>query len=211
MKIGEVEYKGLKFKYRHDTTDWGIIKEACGGLNTRFFDVKPGEYWFDIGAHIGAFTCYALSKGAIVEAFEPVPDNFCLLKQNVAINGFVAPQVELWNSAITKNGGFIKLFIDTNNYGNCSIYERGTSQTIIVDSFPTSDFDKDNPYCLKVDTEGCEYEILSGLDLTNCQKLILENHYWLQPKENTIGIIKLMNDYFNHYEEYGGYMCYAWK
>lgn len=211
MKIGEIEYKGLKFKYRIDTTDWNIIREACGGLNTRWFDVKPGEFWFDIGAHIGSFTCYALSKGATVEAFEPVPENFSLLEQNVALNGFKFPSVDLWNKAITKDGGLISLYIDMVNFGNCSVYNSGTARMITIDSFPATELDDDVPYCLKIDTEGCEYEILSKINLNNCQKLILENHYWLQPKEHTLGIIDLVHTYFPNQEEHGGYMLYAWK
>lgn len=213
MKIGEVEYKGLKFKYRHDTTDWGIIKEACGGLNTRFFDVKPNELWLDIGAHIGAFTCYAASKGAEVISFEPIPDNFTLLKENVTLNHF-ENLVQLHKKAVGIEDTLIVLFIDRNNFGNCSVYPRGLQETIMVPTIPASVLNFHNPtwdICLKIDTEGCEYDILSELDLTKVKKLILENHYWLQPKEHTLGIIDLVHTYFNNVEEYGGYMLYGWN
>lgn len=210
MKISEVEYNGLKFKYRPETTDWGIIKEACGGLNTAFFDVKPGELWFDIGAHIGSFTCYAASKGAIVSSFEPIPDSFALLQQNVTMNR-LDRYVKTHNVAITNKLGEIELFIDDNNYGNCSKYSRGLSKTLKVKTIPASSLNLFDDFCIKLDTEGCEYDILSGIDLNKVTKLVLENHYWLQPKEQTIEIIDWLHTYFNHTEEYGGYMLYGWN
>jgi FkbM family methyltransferase len=208
--MSEVEYNGLKFNYRLNTTDWNIIKEACGGLNTRWFDVKSGELWFDIGAHIGAFTCYAASKGAIVSAFEPIPSSFALLQQNVILNN-LETHVKTHNVAITDKLGEIELFVDENNYGNCSKYNRGLSKTLKVKTIPASSLNIFDDFCIKLDTEGCEYDILSGIDLTKVNKLVMENHYWLQPREQTLEIVDWLHIYFNHTEEHGGYMHYAWN
>ena len=48
--------------------------------------IEPGETWADLGANVGAFTCLAASLGAKVYAFEPHPENFQLLEQNVKLN-----------------------------------------------------------------------------------------------------------------------------
>lgn len=210
MKIDEIEYKGLKFKYRHSTTDWGIIQEACGGLNTRWFDVEPGELWFDIGAHIGAFTCYAASKQAIVSAFEPLPENFTLLQDNVVLNNLES-YVKTHNLAVTDRLEKLEFHVDTMNYGNCSKYERGLTTVITVDTIPASSINIFDDICLKIDTEGCEYSILSSIDLTKVRKLILELHYWLIPEYEKVEIINMLHSYFPYKEEHGGYMHYAWR
>lgn len=210
MGLGIVEYSGLKFNYRLDTTDWGIIQEACGGLNTRYFDVERGELWFDIGAHIGAFTCYAAKKQAFVKAFEPVLSNFDLLSANVRDN-----ELESWtrlnNCALTKDGKDIQLFIDEQNFGNCSKYYRGPTSYQIVSSKPASILNNYADYCIKIDTEGCEYEILSSIDLGQVRKLIMEDHYWLISKEEDLALKNLILDNFPNVQRYQEYMIYAWR
>jgi FkbM family methyltransferase len=206
-----VDYNGLQFFHRPDTTDWNIIREACGGLNTKLFDVEKGEQWFDIGAHIGTFTCYAASKGAKVVSFEPSPDNFALLARNVALNGF-ENAVELHNKGVTKDGREVELFIDTMNFGNCSIHERdGAGSSIKVETLGSYFLDTYENYCLKVDTEGCEYEILSGIDVRRIKKLILEDHYWLETKEERAWLMDMLDNEFPVHGEHGGYMHYAWR
>jgi FkbM family methyltransferase len=213
LKVDKVEYGGLTFNYRHDTTDWGIIQEACGGLNTKFFDVEEGELWLDIGAHIGSFTCYAAKKGAAVFAFEPIPENYNLLVENVAINN-LEQRVQTWNKAVGSDQLVTTIFIDRQNFGNCSKYHRnGTPIMDMINApiFPAKRFNEYDEFCIKIDTEGAEYEILSSIDLSKVQKLIMENHYWLQPEQETLDLIDLVHNFFNNVEEYGGYMIYAWN
>lgn len=210
MEDSLVEFNGMTFHYRQNTTDWGIIQEACGGLYTKYFDIEPEELWFDVGANIGAFTCYAASKGAIVSALEPFEDNFNLLISNIIENGF-EDRVKAHMLAVSDKVEVIDLHIDTNNFGNCSKYARSLTKIVQVKSISSRAFNIFDDMCLKIDTEGCEYEILSELDLSRVKKLVLENHYWLQPQENTVGIIDLIHSNFNNVEEFGGYMIYAWN
>jgi len=211
--MSEVEYNGLKFKYRLNTTDYGIIKEACGGLNTRWFDVKAEEIWLDVGAHIGAFSIYAASKGATIVAYEPMPENYALLEENIELNNF-SKKIHAIKAGITKNGGIIDLYIDTVNYGNCSKFSHNNLPSIKIYTFPAIDFNIiKKPYCMKIDTEGCEYEILSSINLENVKKVIFEYHYWLveNPAEEWKKLSKLLLENFNEIKEEGGYMHYAWK
>jgi FkbM family methyltransferase len=50
---------------------------------------SAGGAAFDIGANVGAFTCQIASRGHAVHAFEPVPETFCRLKNNVKSNGLL--------------------------------------------------------------------------------------------------------------------------
>jgi FkbM family methyltransferase len=208
--IKDTEINGLKFYYRPDTQDWNILQESCGGLYTKWFDVEPGEMWFDVGANIGGFTCYAASKGALVNAYEPIIDNYKLLVDNIILNGFdniVLPG----RIAVTKDGRPVTLYIDRFNFGNCGKYERGYFETTIVDSFEAALFNDYTEYCIKVDTEGFEYEILSSLDLSKVKKLLFENHYWLQPEKETQWLLDMWSNTFPNSVECGGYMFYAWR
>jgi FkbM family methyltransferase len=66
--------------------------------------VKHSKVFFDIGSNIGYYSLLASSitnKAMSVYAFEPMPDAFNLLKQNIDINGFTnikAFQLALSNS-----------------------------------------------------------------------------------------------------------------
>lgn len=44
---------------------------------------------FDIGANVGAFTCLIASLGHTVHTFEPIPETFCRMKNNVKSNGLL--------------------------------------------------------------------------------------------------------------------------
>ncbi len=52
---------------------------------------KPGGSGtaIDIGANLGAFACLIASMGCTVHAFEPIPETFCRLKNNVKFNGLL--------------------------------------------------------------------------------------------------------------------------
>src|SRR6266446_785467 len=50
--------------------------------------LRPDDIVIDIGAHIGIFSLFAASCAARVFSFEPFPENFSLLKENIARNNF---------------------------------------------------------------------------------------------------------------------------
>lgn len=82
-------------RFRHDSTDALVIQEILNSEGSSYsmkptskmpsgFSVK-GHSVLDIGAHIGVFARYALAQGSSVIAYEPEPDNFELLSQNLEI------------------------------------------------------------------------------------------------------------------------------
>ena len=84
-------------RFRHDSTDALVIQEILNSEGSSYsmkptskmpsgFSVKGHKSVLDIGAHIGVFARLALSKGCHkVIAYEPEPDNFELLSQNLEI------------------------------------------------------------------------------------------------------------------------------
>jgi FkbM family methyltransferase len=61
---------------------YGYVDESAG------FDVrvKSGDTVIDAGAWIGDFSAYAASKGALVHTFEPVNENYEILKKTAELN-----------------------------------------------------------------------------------------------------------------------------
>ena len=84
-------------RFRHDSTDALVIQEILNSEGSSYsmkptskmpsgFSVKGHKSVLDIGAHIGVFARNALSLGCHkVIAYEPEPDNFELLSQNLEI------------------------------------------------------------------------------------------------------------------------------
>mgnify|MGYP001281444479 CR=1 FL=1 len=46
------------------------------------------DVFLDVGANIGIFTLFAISRGHYVVAVEPEAQNFCLLNRNIHLNNF---------------------------------------------------------------------------------------------------------------------------
>lgn len=56
-------------------------------LRPEFYKINAGELVIDVGAFIGWFSIYAAKRGCRVHAFEPSPDNYQVLLDNIALNG----------------------------------------------------------------------------------------------------------------------------
>lgn len=131
----------------------------------------------DIGANIGAFTVWAAERwNAKVIAIEPNKANFEILQINTA---FLGDRVGLINSAVRADKSNNKLYDGKNNCGECSFF-KGDEQ---LDTFTEVDIITPlelppNIDILKIDTEGCELEIL--LELLKLQMrpkaILLEYH-----------------------------------
>lgn len=120
----------------------------------------------DVGANVGIFAINALQRwpGATVMSYEPHPETFRLLSDNVSD----LPNAGVANVAIV--GSDIKskstiLHEGARNRLCCSLIDRGdqdmeTSSEVRVDVLPAQEL----PACdvLKMDTEGCEVPILEA-------------------------------------------------
>jgi len=76
---------GARVLIRPGTFDVTAIKEIFSRIYDRYFELKTSEIIIDIGAHIGIFTIYVRNNPEIL-AFEPNPENYILLKYNIAFN-----------------------------------------------------------------------------------------------------------------------------
>ena len=126
----------------------------------------------DIGANIGAFAQRAHQEwpDAKVICYEPMPFNIQELKKNVDLDWC---QVEPYG--VREVAGDEDIYVgDMFVTGAFKKSDRQTDQKIPVkciaaNTLPAADL-------IKIDTEGCELEILKNLDLSNAQTIMLEHH-----------------------------------
>ena len=177
--------KNVKFRGRINSLDYLMIKETY--IDRCYyrpgFEIKENDTIIDIGAQIGSFSIYAAQEAprGIIYAYEPESDNFLLLSHNVRINN--CNNVKIYKRAVGLKG---------KGYLNCSTNVAGHSlsnilnpsrKTEIVECvslqniFESHDIHRCN--FLKIDAEGCEYDILLNLPdnfFARIDKIVFEYH-----------------------------------
>ena len=86
----------------------------------------------DIGANVGSLAAWALKRwpGCYVRCYEPLPDNFALLKRN--LGQFEGRSVSLHNFAVG-DPSLTRLYLGRNNCGEASFYDIGEQTTDTVE------------------------------------------------------------------------------
>jgi len=133
----------------------------------------PPATILDIGANIGAFTLHYARKWphARIEAIEPVTENFRRLKENT--DGL--HRLRLMQAAVRRFGGWAAIY-KGDNFATHSFYQlsRQTQRTEEVPCLAAHLLDPAE--LVKIDTEGCELEILSNLRLDKTRAVVVEYH-----------------------------------
>ena len=183
---------GLRFRVRNALDIW-LVKESCLDRDYERGAVAIEDGWtiVDIGAGTGEFAVCAARDHprSTVFAFEPFPESFELLGENIRLNGL--ENVHALPRAIAGSVGARTLHTPTG--------VAGQHRTATVDSVPgpasstvdattldrafselsigTCDF-------LKIDCEGAEYEILFGASdetLARVRHITMEYHDGVTP------------------------------
>jgi FkbM family methyltransferase len=148
----------------------------------RQLDVK-GKSVVDIGANVGDTPIYfALNGAERVIALEPYPFSYKLARENIEANG-LSNTIILMNSAYGI-GGYIQLKDEqsTDRTRDLHLDKKASSNAVIVDRKSLRDLI--NTYrlesiVLKVDCEGCEYNLLEEDDhvFEKIEAVQIEYHY----------------------------------
>ncbi len=136
-----------------------FIKEDYG-------PVADNAVVIDIGANIGAYSVYAATaaRGTRVYSFEPLPDSYDVLVENIGING-LADRVFAFRLGVASKRETRSLYFgDASPFH--SLYSAGGDgrRCVEIPCVSLSDILEDNRIdacdLLKIDCEGAEYEIL---------------------------------------------------
>jgi FkbM family methyltransferase len=155
-----------------------------------YVPIRAGDTVLDIGANQGFFTCYAAMLGADVYAFEPNPESYLTLLENLNLNGF-ADRVVAKPWAISGREGKARLFVsDDAGSGTTTLHpafarkeQLNTKATLEVESHTLSQimttFGLRHVRICKIDAEGSEIEMLETLSptqQTNIDSIVAEIH-----------------------------------
>jgi FkbM family methyltransferase len=145
----------------------------------------PDDVFFDIGANVGTYSCFAAGQldGGRVVAFEPEPANADRLRDNAGLNG---RDIDLRRIALSDSNGTGQLERNgsTPGAGQHALARRPSLDTVEV---PQSTGDRlvtggtlPVPNVVKIDVEGAEMKVLDGLTATlardACRHVYCEVH-----------------------------------
>jgi FkbM family methyltransferase len=175
------------------TTERGMIEAALSAL-------KPGDTFLDVGSHYGTYAVLAsklVGPTGRVIAVEPHPESLEILRENLAVNH--CENVEVLNCAFSDTTAPMALAY--NKY--CAGPQRDSDPASAVHTAYGVAGDEalrsaPVPAAVKIDVEGHEFSVLSGLKRTlstaACRLLCVEIHPTLLPsgitQENVITLIR---------------------
>jgi FkbM family methyltransferase len=161
--------RDLKFKVRPSTSDDKALKEVVekAGYGRYGFAPQEGEYWYDLGGNIGAFSVWAAARGASVTCYEPDPTMAQMIVDNVKLNKLTR-QVNVECAAVVAKAprsGKLTLHLNSarGNLWRSSVErEWQGGESVEVDAVGISTIWDSGSYW-KMDVEGSEMAILETL------------------------------------------------
>lgn len=151
--------------------------------------LEPDDVFWDVGANIGVFSCFAAQKlidGSVI-AFEPFPPNVQQLEKNLSHNENDT-EILVKNIALSDSTGDIEFTSpETQNGLTSKSAINPNGETITVETYPADELVQGSPIAppdiVKIDVEGVEPLVLQGMTnilRNHCRVLYCEIH----PKES---------------------------
>ena len=155
------------------------LEEIFGEKVYKFISQKPDPFIIDAGANIGLSVIYfkRLYPQARIVAFEPDPQIYELLRQNVTAFNFET--IDLRNAAAWVADTELEFFSEGSLAGSTEIDFSNKNEKYIVKAEHLKKWlSKEKVDFLKIDIEGAENSVLFDLadELPNVQHLFLEYH-----------------------------------
>ena len=157
----------LCFKVRANTWDRGAITRIhlADEYHIKEARLSRDATVIDIGAHIGTFSVFISKRAKQVFAYEPILENFSLLKQNIELNN-LNNSIFAFNCAVSDKNEALNIYLsDFNTAGHSAFAQSNNYISVPAVSLQTI-FDRHKiSFCdfLKIDAEGAEYKILYNL------------------------------------------------
>lgn len=146
--------------------DYDMVNEGTYELGN--VELKSGDIVLDLGANLGTFSVYAVSKGCTPYAFEPTPDLHPFIKQHSGLNG---DKINIIPYAVSNKCGQATFYLDSFTSGGNSLLNHGDGDdeqvsTLTVRQISVDEFVKQNKLervdFIKADIEGAERLMLEG-------------------------------------------------
>jgi len=202
IPIHSQDFKILNYDvrgYSPEETEF-IFEEIFIQQEYYFKTVSDTPVIIDCGSHIGMSILYfkTMYPRARILGFEPAPDTFKFLKENVKRNRL--RDVIVLNKAVSNEEGTIKFYGDASL--KSSMFEQEGKKEIVVEATRLSQFIDKKVDFLKIDVEGAEFLVLSDLAAANklglVQQMIIEYHHHQEKKEEVDELsrfLKILEDH----------------
>jgi len=214
----EILHEGFRLLYSFIKRGWkyedGIIEKSDGSVKFKYisysvFEVFEGNEYgninvlnkdvVDIGANVGDSSIYFALKGARkVVGVEPLPNVYAHAIENVKLN-HLEDKVFLINAALGSKSGKIKVPCNTSTFSSNVFSTLRTNGECEVPIVTLSEVMKQisEPYLLKMDCEGCEFDVVLNdyEHVRMFEKLIMEYHANITGIEYTKLVDKLSSDF----------------
>jgi FkbM family methyltransferase len=142
------------------------------------------EVFYDVGAHIGLYSCLAANKTGKVVAFEPFPPNYRQLKINAEYN----ENIKIFDIALSDTQGKIPMTRSAKEsrtgLGGVGIDLDSNSKGFEAQSMPADHIISKNnlpkPNVIKIDVEGASPIVIKGMEKSlqssKCHTVFVEVH-----------------------------------
>ncbi|MHB8545755.1 MAG: FkbM family methyltransferase [Nitrosotalea sp.] len=136
----------------------------------------------DIGANIGDSSIYFALKGSKrVIALEPFPKNYEMAKKNIELNN-VSDKIDLFLAGCSDGNDFLIVDPNLNSGVDSKIIESKNGLQIPITTLNkiVKDYKVDKNSILKIDCEGCEYDVILSASFETLQSfsnIFIEYHY----------------------------------
>lgn len=168
-----ITFDGLKLTGAIE--DYGFLKALAAGEREPYTckliaqRATPGALVVDVGAHLGHYSLIAgrgVGNSGKVLAFEPHPRNLKYLRQNIQDND-LSDHVVVVSQAISAQRGSATFYVDEFESDTSGLHQSSAdSLPMQIETAPLSAHLPDGqlPSLIKVDVEGAELEVLSGME-----------------------------------------------
>ena len=151
-------------------------------------EIRSGDCVWDVGANVGYYSQRMAALASRVVAFEPVPETFSRLSK------LSLPNATFVNLALGDTSGMLPMSL-ANDASSLAVLNGNIAEVQVARG---DDLDLPQPDIVKIDVEGFEYEVISGMQSTlnaaQCRAVFCELHFEVLEKrglrQNPAKIVK---------------------
>jgi len=151
-------------------------------------EIQSDDVFWDIGANVGMFSCFVGNSADVkMVAFEPHPENYKTLKKNIRKNSLTATS-KLMELGLGDFSGQETLYLSESSREHSTVEQNGEQINIKVRRGDDVSADIGYPDVVKIDVEGAETQVLSGMPqtLSQCRVVYCEVHNFLGVENITV-------------------------
>ena len=152
----------------------------------------------DIGSNIGDTALYFAREGAEVYGYEPVKQLYEYSLEIKELNSDIKNRLNFFNYGVSDKRGKIK--IDSMDSTSTYINSEDSYEIEVITIDDILKINNIEPDILKIDCEGCEFNIILNSNLSEFNDIILEHHAIFVGKSYTLLTEKLKSEGFKFEE-----------